>query len=139
MEDDKSLSDYGLTSTVAKAQQPAEVIMIAIIMRMNVMIMVMIFVQSKFGGLLKTHLFKIGLAFRDICVFLGVIFLPLQLRSRIFLWRILGVFCSKISCMLAGRLGLPGRGRQLWMGGAREDAVQVIRKTIQVPKKRVEK
>jgi len=25
MEDDKSLSDYGLTSTVAKAQQPAEV------------------------------------------------------------------------------------------------------------------
>ena len=69
MEDDKSLSDYGLTSTVAKAQQPAEVIMIAIIIRMKVMIMVMnmmiivmivkimvmIFVQSKFGGLLKTH------------------------------------------------------------------------------------
>ena len=28
MEDDKSLSDYGLTSTVAKAQQPAEVRMV---------------------------------------------------------------------------------------------------------------
>ena len=43
MEDDKSLSDYGLTSTVAKAQQPAEVIMIVMIMRMILMIvMVMI-------------------------------------------------------------------------------------------------
>ena len=29
MEDDKSLSDYGLTSTVAKAQQPAEVVQMA--------------------------------------------------------------------------------------------------------------
>ena len=46
MEDDKSLSDYGLTSTVAKAQQPAEVIMIAMIMRMIVMIvMIMVMIE----------------------------------------------------------------------------------------------
>ena len=32
--------------------------------------------------------------------------------------------------MLAGWVGLPGRGRQLWMGGVGEDAVQVIRKNI---------
>ena len=32
MEDDKSLSDYGLTSTVAKAQQPAEVMQMTKIM-----------------------------------------------------------------------------------------------------------
>ena len=65
--------------------------------------------------------------------FLAYFFCLFNCGREFFLRRILGVFCSKISCMLAGRVGLPGRGRQLWMGGAREDAVQVIRKTIQVP------
>ena len=32
--------------------------------------------------------------------------------------------------MLAGWSGLPWRGRQLWMGGAGEDPVQVMRKNI---------
>ena len=46
MEDDKSLSDYGLTSTVAKAQQPAEVSTIAMIMGMIVMIvMIMVMIE----------------------------------------------------------------------------------------------
>ena len=42
----------------------------------------------------------------------------------------MGVFVSDVSCMLAGWVGLSGRGRQLWMGGAREDPLQVIRKNI---------
>ena len=41
MEDDKSLSDYGLTSTVAKAQQPAEVVQMIKIMPMMTMVMMM--------------------------------------------------------------------------------------------------
>ena len=38
MEDDKSLSDYGLTSTVAKAQQPAEVMQMTKMLIVTIMI-----------------------------------------------------------------------------------------------------
>ena len=49
MEDDKSLSDYGLTSTVAKAQQPAEV------MHLSKMVMMMVIAMAMTAMMILGH------------------------------------------------------------------------------------
>ena len=82
---------------------------------MIVKIMVMIFVQSKFGGLLKTHFLKIGLAFREICVFWRNFFASSTAVANFFVADF-GCFLFK-NIMHACRLGWPSGARTATLDG----------------------